>query len=96
VVGVTYYDFRNDDDGTGELADHWHIHCHGGCTNPANWGDEVRLTDASFDYAQAPFANGLFLGDYMGLASDGTNFLSFFQQSSVGDPANGFFRRVGP
>ena len=96
VVGVTYYDFRNDDD-TGELADHWHIHCHGSCADPANWeGSEVRLTDASFDYAQAPFANGLFLGDYMGLASDGTNFLSFFQQSSAADSATGFFRRVGP
>jgi hypothetical protein len=28
-------------------------------------------------------ANGLFLGDYVGLASDGFDFLTFFQQSSV-------------
>ena len=28
VVGVTYYDFRNDDD-SGELADHWFVSCNG-------------------------------------------------------------------
>lgn len=95
VVGVTYYDFRNDD-GTGELADHWLIHCHSGCADAANWGDEIRLTDASFDYSKAPVARGFFLGDYVGLTSDGTNFLTFFQQSSAADSASGFFRRVGP
>ena len=95
TVGVSYYDFRNDTD-TGELADHFLIHCHGSCGNPANWGDEVRVTDTSFDYEQAPIARELFLGDYVGLASDGTDFLSFFPQSSAADAASGFFRRVGP
>lgn len=99
VVGVTYYDFRNDD-GSGELADHWFASCDANamdCSDPANWGGENRLTDASFDYLQAPFANGLFLGDYVGLTSDGTDFLAFFQQSfSMDDPASGFFRRVTP
>ncbi len=95
TVGVTYYDFRNDDD-TGELADHWFVSCAGNCSDPANWGGEMRLTDASFDYAQAPVANGLFLGDYVGLAAAGNDFLAFFQQSSAADPANGFFRRVTP
>jgi hypothetical protein len=95
VVGVTYYDFRNDD-GTGELADHWLIHCHGGCTDTANWGDEVRVTDASFTIPDAPLtSSGFFLGDYVGLASDGTNFLTFFQQSSAADSASGFFRQFG-
>ena len=95
VVGVTYYDFRNDDD-TGELADHWFISCAVSCSNPTSWGGEARLTDDSFDYSQAPFANGLFLGDYVGLASDGDSFVAFFQQSSAADPADGFFRRVTP
>jgi len=94
TVAVTYYDFRNDD-GTGELADHWLIHCHANCADPASWTDEVRLTDASFDYLQAPFANGLFLGDYMGLASDGADFLPVFGQSSAADPANVYLRRAG-
>ncbi len=56
--------------------------------------DETRLTDASFDYAQAPFANGLFLGDYVGLAAIEDEYLAFFQESSVFDPADGFFRKV--
>lgn len=95
TVGVTYYDFRNDDD-TGELADHWFTSCAATCSDPSKWGNEARLTDASFDYLQAPYSGGLFLGDYVGLASDGSDFLAFFPQSSAADPANGFFRRVTP
>ena len=95
-VGVTYYDFRNDDD-SGELADHWFVYCESACSDQNSWpGNETRLTNASFDYLQAPFAGGLFLGDYVGLASDGTNFGAFFQQSFIADPADGFFRRVTP
>jgi hypothetical protein len=95
IVGVTYYDFRNDD-GSGELADHWFTSCTSNCSDPASWGNEARLTDASFDYFWAPFSDGLFLGDYVGLASDGYGFLAFFPQSSATDPADGFFRRVTP
>jgi hypothetical protein len=97
VVGVTYYDFRNDiDAGTlVELADHWFVYCEDDCSDPASWvNHEIRLTDDSFDYAQAPFAGGLFLGDYVGLAADGTDFLAFFQQSSATDPADGYFKRI--
>lgn len=95
VVGVSYYDFRNDD-GSGELADHWLAHCHGNCANSGSWGDEIRLTETSFDISQAPVARGLFLGDYMGLTSDGTSFLAFFMQPHDSDQASGFFRRIGP
>ena len=96
VVGVSYYDFREDDD-SGELADHWFVYCEESCSDPDNWEEnEIRLTDTSFDYLEAPFANGLFLGDYVGLASDGARFGAFFQQSSTTDPANGFFRWVTP
>jgi hypothetical protein len=95
TIAVTYYDFRNDDN-SGELADHWVAHCQADCTEPSNWGDEERLTDTSFDYLQAPFANGLFLGDYVGLASDGFDFLSTFGQSDASDPASIFFRRASP
>ena len=86
----------DDDSSSSELADHWFASCTSSCSDPANWDSELRLTDASFDYTQAPFANGLFLGDYVGLASDGTQFLSFFPQSFAADPANGYFRQVTP
>ena len=94
VVGVTYYDFRNDDS-SGELADHWFVSCTASCSDSGSWLEE-RLTDTSFDYLQAPFANGLFLGDYVGLDAVGSDFYAFFQQSSSSDPADGFFRRVTP
>jgi hypothetical protein len=96
TLSVTYYDFRNDD-GAGELADYFSVSCVETCSDPTNWGGELRLTDASFDISTAPYVNGLFLGDHMGLASAATaDFRSFFVQSSAGDPANGFFRRVSP
>lgn len=91
IVGVTYYDFRNDD-ATGEMADHWLVYCSTSCSDIANW-TETRLTDTSFDYSKAPLANGLFLGDYVGLDADDDSFVAFFPQSSAGDPANGYFRR---
>lgn len=96
VVGVSYYDFRNDDD-TGELADHWLVTCSSSCSDPASWSGEVRLTDTSFDYTFAPLTgSGFFLGDYVGLAADGADFLAFFQQSSAGDSGDGYVRRVTP
>jgi hypothetical protein len=91
-VGVTYYDFRNDD--AGELADHWLVHCQSDCASAARWTGEQRLTEASFDYRAAPEANGLFLGDYIGLAVDESEFLAFFPQTSPDDLASGFFRRT--
>jgi hypothetical protein len=95
TVVVTYYDFRNDD-ASGELADHFVIHCHGGCSNPVNWGNEIPLTATSFDITRAPFAGGLFLGDYVGLATIGKDVLPVFTQPHDGDPSSVFFRRVGP
>ncbi len=101
TVAVTYYDFRRDND-TKELADHFAVHCHADaedCSDPGSWddaGDEVRLTQSAFDILEAPIARELFLGDYVGLASDGLDFLSVFVKS--GDPANDaatvFFRRA--
>jgi hypothetical protein len=97
VVGVTYYDFRNDLSPSEMLTDHWFIHCDPSgrdCTDRASWEQEVRLTEEPFDYLTAPFASGLFLGDYVGLASSGSDFLAFFPQSSPDDPATVLFSRV--
>ena len=100
TVGVTYYDFRNDD-ATGELADYWLVHCHANCGIAASWADEVRLTETSFDYLRAAQANGLFLGDYMGLATHpfDSQFRANFKQTVPppgSDRSDGFFREAGP
>ena len=39
--------------------------------------DEQQV-DGTFDMQNAPFARGLFLGDYQGLDSIGRDFLAFF------------------
>ena len=98
TIAVTYYDFRHNDSGADLKTDYFVIHCHpsAGCTNSGNWGNEIRLTNTSFDMRQAPLARGFFVGDYEGLASDGNDFVAFFSQPHGSDPASVFFRRVGP
>jgi hypothetical protein len=101
TIGVTYYDFRNNQAfQPGATTDYWLVHCRPvtatACTDTAGWRDEVRLTDTSFDLEKAPVARGLFLGDYQGLATDGDDFLALFSQTHGSDPASVFFRRVRP
>jgi hypothetical protein len=77
-IGVTYYDFRNDDPDTKALeTDAWFTHSTDG---GAHWSEE-RLTPQSFDMRQAPDANGFFVGDYEGLTALGTTFYPFWSQS---------------
>jgi hypothetical protein len=74
TVGVLYYDFRDNTAAEGLLTTVLLAHSHdAGVT----WDDEVGL-GAPFDMEQAPFARGLFLGDYQGLVAVGTDFLAFF------------------
>jgi hypothetical protein len=101
TIAVTYYDFRNNTGAPDLRTDYFIVHCHPTtpttCTNPANWGQENRLTDVSFDMRQAPLTTtGFFTGDYEGLASAGNDFTPFFSQTHAGDPSSAFFRRVGP
>jgi hypothetical protein len=102
TIGVRYSDFRANQDtpAVGVLAtDEFLIHCHPttptACTDPANWGDEVKQTDTSYNIRQMPFARGWFPGDYVGMDTDGADWLPFWAQPSGGDPANDFVRRVG-
>jgi hypothetical protein len=69
-------------------------HGRGGLTNPANWGDELRLTDSSFDLEKAPDVSGPFVGDYQGLAAVGNSFLALFAQPHGTDPDSIFSRRI--
>ena len=98
TVAVTYYDLRNNTTATPLLTDYFIVHCHptaNGCASAANWGNEARLTNESFDMRQAPDAGGFFTGDYQGLANAGTDFTAFWSQPHNGDPASTFFRRAG-
>jgi hypothetical protein len=94
TVGVTYYDFRNNTAGGGTDTDHWLVHCHGSCTDPANWSENH--VAGPFDSRQAPVARGFFLGDYVGLDNVENTFTPFFTQTTATDPANEYYAEVSP
>jgi hypothetical protein len=93
AVAVTYDDFRFNGTGPGTPTDCWLVQGRAGTdlTNPANWGNEVRLTNTSFDVQAAP-QNGEFLGDYQGFAAAGNDFDAFFAATNGTDPGDIYFR----
>jgi Neuraminidase (sialidase) len=85
TVAVTYYDFRNNTPDKATLpTDFFIVHSH---DHGATFGNELKLTDASFDMRAAPVARGFFVGDYEGLASFGNTFYNLWVQSA-NNPAN--------
>ena len=87
TVAVTYYDFRNDDNGDGRLdTDYWMVHSHDG---GQTWDpSEARLTTRSFDMRTAPFAVGYFTGDYEGLDNAGNAFTPLYVVANDGNLDN--------
>jgi hypothetical protein len=84
TVAVTYYDIRNNTPAPGLDTDYFvAVSSDGGGT----W-DESQITPTSFDYTTAPIARGYFLGDYQGLANNGSEFKSIFVQTNSGDTSN--------
>lgn len=72
-IGVTYYDFRNHAPGAPGLAtDVWLVTSADG----AAWSESH--VSGPFDFTAAPFAEGLFLGDYQALSSNGETFVPFY------------------
>lgn len=94
AVGVSYYDFRNNSEGGGTDTDLWLVHCHGGCTEPGNWS-ETHVT-GPFDSRLAPVARGFFLGDYVGLTADESDFLSVHTLTGGVGATDEWFARIGP
>jgi len=97
TVGVSFYDFRNNTSDPSTLpTDYWLIHCHSGCSNPANWTEETHVA-GPFDMKKAPQASGFFVGDYEGLDNVGGSFASLFVQSgSTVNSADAFYSTVAP
>ena len=95
TVGVTYYDLRNNTPAPGLATDYWFVHCHGACTNPANWA-ETHVA-GPFDEEQAANARGFFLGDYEGLATIGDVFGAFYDQAvNASNPSDVFYSTLTP
>ena len=102
TIGVSYYDFRFNDPNPGLPTDRWLVQCMPSSNNPASspvcWGNEVRLTDTSFNLeAVVPHgpSGDIFLGDYFGLAA-GDDFVATFTAVDSQNVAAIFARRVGP
>src|SRR6266849_5607208 len=99
TIGVTHYDFRFNDPSPGLPTDYWLVQCHPSSTvaasNPACWGNEVRLTDSSFNMEAAHLRFGDFLlGDYFGLATAGDDFVAAFAQPDHDNVTSIFARRI--
>ena len=83
VIGVTYFDFRSNTSAVETLlTDYWLAQSTDGVT----WR-ESRVA-GPFNYAIAPVARGLFLGDYMGLTSVGATFVPFYTTTNDGNFGN--------
>jgi hypothetical protein len=99
TVTVTYYDFRNNTPSLAALdTDYFAVSCESSsesCLSTASW-EEERITPTSFDIRKAPFARGYFLGDYMGLDDDGTDFTAMFGQAFAQNDASQYFSRLQP
>jgi hypothetical protein len=90
TVGVTYYDFRNNTPAAGLPTDYWFVHCHAttqDCTDASSWASETHVA-GPFDMETAPNANGLFVGDYEGLARAGNSFVALFAMANDGNLTN--------
>lgn len=87
LVGVLFYDFRNDLPGDSPLStDVWLSVFTPDLTFIREW----RLTQSSFDLRMSALSSGrgYFPGDYVGLASDGNDFVAAFTRTNdVGTPA---------
>jgi len=81
TIGVSYFDFRSNTPDPSILTDYWLVQSSDGVT----WRESQIA--ATFDYATAPNARGLFLGDYMGLVSSGTTFVPVYA-TTTGDLMN--------
>jgi hypothetical protein len=83
LIGVTYYDFRNHVPGAPTLlTDYWLTTSADG----VNWNESH--VAGPFDFATAPFALGLFLGDYQALTSIGNTFVPFYVMTNANSPTN--------
>ncbi len=78
TIGITHYDLRSNTADPANLpTDYWLLRSKDG---GKSWR-ESHVT-GPFDLSTAPFARGLFLGDYQGLTSIGPIFVPFYAQTT--------------
>ena len=98
TIGISYYDYRNSD-GTAAPVSEWLVRCSSSCTNPANWtetfvGGATNATD--YDLNNAPYADGLFVGDYQGLSADTNGFHALYSLPTATWPKTNLYFNTIP
>jgi hypothetical protein len=95
TVGVSFYDFRFNTPASGLPTDHWLLHCHEACSDPASWSETH--VDGGFDTEKFPTPGGRFFpGDYLGLTAIGNRFGSLYIKSNGTSPsADAWWATVG-
>ncbi|MGZ9074893.1 MAG: sialidase family protein [Burkholderiaceae bacterium] len=83
TIGITYYDFRSNTTDPATLPTELIF---ARSADGVTW-QENRLT-TTFDLATAPFARGLFIGDYQALTSANNVFVPVFVRTNSGNIAN--------
>jgi hypothetical protein len=78
TVAVLYYDFHTDVPGDDTLDTDIHVTFFDPDLSPLG----SKTITPVFDMRQAPYANGLFPGDYMGFTTDGIDFLTTFTMTN--------------
>jgi hypothetical protein len=83
TIGVTYFDLRSNTGDATTLPTELIL---ARSRDGASW-TEHRISPG-FDLATAPFARGLFIGDYHGLAGAGSAFVPLYVRTNSGDLSN--------
>ncbi|WP_433186279.1 hypothetical protein [Actinoallomurus sp. CA-150999] len=78
VVGITYYDFRNNTSAATLPTDFWATTCAEDCTESGSWNEQH--VEGSFDARTVPLtSSGRMIGDYTGLVwTTGSTFLAVY------------------
>ena len=77
TIGVSYYDFRDNTFAPSTLPTVYRLAV---SADGVNWRESE--INAAFNLATAPFANGIFLGDYQALSSDGSAFSALYARTT--------------
>ena len=98
TVAVSYYDFRNNtgDEGATTPTDAFVVHCHQNCAKSNSWGEETRVTDASFDSRKARWPGASSSATTRSSGSNGDAVFPFFAMTHGSDPSSIFVRQVSP
>ncbi len=98
TIGISYFDYRYSDGSAAPVSD-WLVRCSSNCTNPANWSETFlggATNTTNYDLNNAPYADGLFLGDYQGLTANANGFQALYALTGPSYPQTQLWFTAAP